>query len=326
MVKKYKNKLLFNIYRMEVEHKLKGCHVSLSYENKVSKLSDLYETMKLFSQQIKGNKEYDDIYLKLINKLIIKEKSVFFNDFVYDSKPDFDPDNEKFLCSEKKDFSVEEFLDFLVWLIRTDLLEDCRYNFGYIENLDNENLANQCFKASYIGKSLCDSFGVSSKAIKICPGFTDDIMLYDGRGYHFFLMVELGSGEYIVDCTYRQFFRLDNNLFERMGVYGLSGCNPGFYMLIDEERKVVADTILKRGWIKATPVNFKAYMDGFALSFRNALYYENNNEVELKVPYTFSDYKRFLTGIDDQIKCQSVEYLAIQKSVLKDKDYCKKLR
>ena len=52
-------------------------------------------------------------------------------------------------------------------------------------------------------------------------------------------------------------------------------------------------------------------MDGFALSFRNGLYYERNGETELKVPYTFFDYKKFLVGEDDQIKHQDFECLAV---------------
>lgn len=326
MAKSFKNKLLFNVYKMEVEYKLAGCDVSHSYESKVARLSDLYEMMRNLSDQIKGDQLYDDIYLNLRNRLVGKERYVFSNEFICESKPDFDPQDPKYLGGARKEMSIEEFLDLLVWLIRKSLLADWQEEDESIENLDDVSLTDQCFKATYMGKSLCDGLKTYSKAIKIEPGFTDREKLFDGHGYHFFLMVELPSGEYIVDCTYRQFFRLDRNLHDRLGVYGLSGCNPGYYMMLDPERKRVAETILKRGWIKATPNNFKAYMDGFALSFRNALYYERNGETEFKVPYTFYDYKRFLMGEDDQLRKQEFECLAVQESVLKDKDYCKKLK
>lgn len=326
MAKSFTNKLLFNMYRVGIEHQLTSCHVSHSYENKVARLAGLYESMRNLSDQIKGDQEYDDIYMTLRNRLVSKERTVFSNEFVYESKPDFDPMDTRYLGGARKEMSVEEFLDLLVWLIRKSLLADWQEQDKDIKNLDDVSLTDQCFKATYMGKSLCDGFKIYSKPIKIEPGFTDREKLFDGHGYHFFLMVELASGEYIVDCTYRQFFRLDRNLHDRLGVYGLSGCNPGYYMLLDEGRKRVADTILKRGWIKATPDNFKAYMDGFALSFRNALYYERNGETEFKVPYTFYDYKRFLIGEDDQIRLQDFECLAVQESILKDKDYCKKLK
>ena len=326
MARSFTNKLLFNVCRIDIEHKLAGCHVSQSYESKVYSLMGLYESMKNLSALINGDKEYDEIYMNLRNRLVSRERTVFSNEFICDSSPDFDPFDSKYMNGASKEMSVEEFLDLLVWLIRKGLLADWQDADDSIVNLDDLSLTDECFKASYMGKTLCDGFKVCSKPIKIEPGFTDKEKLYDGHGYHFFLMVDLGSGEYIVDCTYRQFFRLDRNLPERLGVYGLSGCNPGYYMLLDPERKKVADTLLKRGWIKATASNFKHYMDGFALSFRNGLYYERNGEEEFKVPYTFYDYKKFLMGEGDQIEIQSEECLAVQESPLKDKDYCKRLK
>ena len=97
-------------------------------------------------------------------------------------------------------------------------------------------------------------------------------------------------------------------------------------MLRDVERKRVAMQILKKGWIEADKVNFKLYMDGFALAFRNGLYYEKNNTVSLEVPYTFEDYKRFLSSEDSQISCEGEECLGVLDKPLKDKDICFKLK
>ena len=36
---------------------------------------------------------------------------------------------------------------------------------------------------------MCDAFNVPAKKIKIPPGFTDDIKLFDGNGYHYFVFV-----------------------------------------------------------------------------------------------------------------------------------------
>lgn len=69
------------------------------------------------------------------------------------------------------------------------------------------------------------------------------------------------SKSYLIDCTYRQFFR---DKYDKE-----SHC--GYYMVQDEMRRRVAEQILKYGWIEATPENIKAYMDGFEMAKRHSL-------------------------------------------------------
>ena len=95
-------------------------------------------------------------------------------------------------------------------------------------------------------------------------------------------------------------------------------------MIMSEERKKVAEVLLKRGWIELDQNVFKHYMDGFAISFRNGLYYEQTNDFSYTTNYTASDYEKFLFGADTQILHEGDEVLGYQKRPLQ-KNICKHL-
>ena len=59
---------------------------------------------------------------------------------------------------------------------------------------------------------------------------------------------------------------------------------------------------------------------------KREVYYEKNKRYDLTVPYTFEDYKSFLSGDDHQIAHEGEECLGMQDEPLKDKDYCYKLK
>ena len=65
-----------------------------------------------------------------------------------------------------------------------------------------------------------------------------------------------------MDCTYRQFFSETNNMPNGVD----EPHDPGMYMIMSDDRKNVAEKILKDGWIEATPENIKAYLDGFVMA------------------------------------------------------------
>ena len=46
----------------------------------------------------------------------------------------------------------------------------------------------------------------------------------------------------------------------------------------------------------------KYYLDGFAISFRNGLYYDETGDYSFTTPYTFDEYIDFLNGKDSQVK------------------------
>ena len=129
----------------------------------------------------------------------------------------------------------------------------------------------------------------------------------------------INDKEYIVDCTYRQFFRLENNNIDRLGVIGLCGCDPGVFMMQNRERKNVALAILKNGWVRCTEDNFKHYLDGFTLSFRNGLYYDWLGKVDYSVGYSASDYLEFLNEDDFITNYEPLEGLGEQEEPLKNR-------
>lgn len=324
MIKNTKKTISFYVKYQLMTRSLGDIKVSSSYTTKVDKLSKLYDGLRDLASYI-NSEELDSKYLTMRSRVADVERHVCSSEFIIESKPDFDPNDTRY-SSGKKGVSPEEFLDLIVWLSRRGLYQDFIYDYEYKESLDDCTMTNECYVASSLVESMCEAFNVPAKKIKIPPGFTDDIKLFDGNGYHYFVLVTLNDREYLVDITYRQFFRLDRNLIGRMGVYGMSGCDPGIYMTMDEGRMNVAMQLLKKGWIEADKDNFKHYMDGFALAFRNCLFYEKNKRYDLTVPYTFEDYKSFLVGDDHQIAYEGEECLGIQDEPLKDKDYCYKLK
>ena len=159
---------------------------------------------------------------------------------------------------------------------------------------------------------------IQTTKITIEPGFLKDSPLFNQRKKHCCNLVKVNGELYLVDCTYAQFFLQKDCILERLGIPMLSGCAPGTFMLIDETRKMVAKKLLKDGWIKATPEVIKAYMDGFALSFRNGLYYEETRDFTYTTDYTTEDYLRFLFGEDNQLHYEEESYLGFQNRPLKN--------
>lgn len=182
-------------------------------------------------------------------------------------------------------------------------------------DLNTLNLRNECYNFSCIVKQICQENYIRCQKIVIHPGFTNKIDLYEGNGYHYFNLVQVRNKLYIIDCSYRQFFLLDNNLLKRIGVPNLSGCEPGAFMCLNQSRMNTALTLLKQGWIELNNENGKNYFDGFALSYRNGHYYEQTNDYSFTTNYSLNDYQNFLTGQDNQINHESPEVLCRQKDV-----------
>jgi hypothetical protein len=156
--------------------------------------------------------------------------------------------------------------------------EDCEMAVSYIvyktrEQLNDKNniksatLDKMCVTSSMIVEEVCDSLGVKH------TDFSCDNDLSRGL-FHCFNVVsfDLPNGEvkmYLVDCTYRQFFTYSNSFLERIGLMLNSGCCMGTYMMMDEERKKIAEELLVKGYIEFTPDNIKNYFDGFIFEGRN---------------------------------------------------------
>ena len=203
-----------------------------------------------------------------------------------ESTPDFDPSrNIIFPNSITSEFDCIQALQYIV--------HETRMEHSKFKDVMNDPLEKCCINSSIDVDKVCKEKKVT------CQSFGLGMDLKIGM-FHYFNIVSfnLGNGEikeYIVDCTYRQFFTLADSFPERIGMPLNSGINIGRYMMMDERRKEIAEELLVNGFIECTPEVVKAYLDGFIVSGRNALYYESLGKTHLTkedfVPsYTYEDY------------------------------------
>lgn len=89
-------------------------------------------------------------------------------------------------------------------------------------------------------------------------------------------------------------------------------------MIVNESRIKVAEKILRDGWIKLEGNVLKDYLDGFALSYRNGLYYQKTEDFSYETRYSVNDYKNFLNGWDSQLNHESRLFLDSQKIPLQN--------
>ncbi len=211
----------------------------------------------------------------------------------------------------------EEVLNYIVH--QTRIFLHAKLTFGtFIADFSNLDLVNECERSSNFVIKVCKQLGLEAKKIKITSGFAPYYHLEGDTGYHYFVIVNLNNNEYLIDCTYNQFFLLKRCLIERLGIMHVRSTAPGIFMIINDQRKKVAEKILKDGWIKLDGIVLKHYLDGFAISHRNGLYYEKNPNSSFDTSYTPSDYENFLKGIDNQINYEGKEVLGFQKKPLEN--------
>ncbi len=280
-------------------------------------LANLYRYLKEITPSVYVMSEKYKIYNSMLN-LLLKAEEEIFGDQIIDVYPDFKYDKRHRLDHKLDHYSSsEELLDELVYSTRKKLVT----SWGKISDLNTLNLGNKCRTASGILYRNAKSMGIDVKRIIIHPGYSEKSYLYNGDGFHYFNLVTIDGKEYIVDCSYAQFFYRGRNNLERLGIVDLSGCYPGVYMLQNEQRESVATAILKRGWCEATEENMKAYLDGFTLMYRNGLYYENLGEAIYEVDYTIDQYMNFLYGDDNQVKHEGREFLGYQRKQLNNPSF-----
>lgn len=282
-------------------------------ENINEYLSDMYKYVKEISPYFYSDGKIDCSY-KYLKDRIFECEQILPNKFICDSDPIFNVEVNKHINIKME---PEIVLDSLVYNIRKYLLT----KLSFVKGLGGSDInllsfENSCFKASETIQFLCNINGIKSRKLEIYPGFCAPALLFNGGCLHFANIVQLNKKYYLVDCTYRQFFTFARNNLERIGIMEVAGCKPGIFMLMNEERKKVADTLLKRGWIELDENVLKYYMDGFAISFRNGLYYEQTGDFSYTTNYTASDYERFLFGSDTQIWYEGDEVLGYQKRPL----------
>lgn len=291
-----------------------------TYFSLVIELNDAYRIMKKAAATICNDKT-NNFYEKL-RAITIDCEDFCNNLFIVDNKASFDLYDSRFFGRSVTEINKKDLLDYIVWFTRVKLLETHqKEDSEIVEDFNELSLANDCNLGSNIVKLVCDMLNIPCEVIKIPPAFTDEFQLYNGDGFHYFCLVTIDNIEYIVDTTYKQFFTLDSNILNRLGVMGLDGCKPGVYMMMNNSRKKTAFELLKKGYVVAGRENLKNYFDGFALSYRNGLYYEWIGKVDYMTPYSVSTYFDFISGDKLLFDYEPVEFLGEQQEPLKNEKF-----
>ena len=279
-------------------------------------MADVYSYLKRIAPFMYSGLEMNALYRSLIKDtldlefLLNKEKLLDIKLNLNSS----DFDGHVKLCFEGE---TEDKIKSIVQTIRELLFLRLNKSKGNdLQMLSANDLTGYCSICSSMVKESCKLLHLNAMNVHLEPGFISNSSLFSGVKKHYCTFVSSENDVYLVDISYSQFFWLKNNLIEKLGVPLLSGCSVGVFMIMTEERKKVAETLLRDGFIKVTPQVLKAYMDGFALSYRNGLAYEGTVSPSYTTDYTANDYLHFLYGEDNQLNHERDYTLGIQKRPL----------
>ncbi len=297
----YKNKLYQRKKRFD-EGKIELMQI-------IDDMEELYSFVKRNVHLFYFNQDFFNIYKKYVIRSIHfcehRLRDIFIVNFTFH----FDEKNGMYYQSG---MLCEDVIKYIVYTERQRILKE--HNASSLKQID---FTSKCLDSSYYIKKHCDELGIKCERIRINPGFyeNDNIRV---NGFHYFCILYIKDKQYLVDCTYPQFFHLDANLPNRLGIPLLSGCYVGYYMIVDEERKNFALNLIENGYVEFTYSNIKHYFDAFTISYRNGLYYENLGKVCYTTSYTAEDYLRFIYTEDSQYNYEHGDYLGYQRYPLMD--------
>ena len=268
---------------------------SLTSNRKLKLFKDMCSYIKKVSPNFydyeKKSISYD--YEKIIKELIYMEKFLPCKKLInvpFSNKVSFSFDN------------IEDILDLIIKKVREEINE---YQIS-------GDLRGQCYNATILAQRYAFMYDLKFHIQEINLGFINK----HSYGQHFFGIVDNKGKKYLIDATYSQFFLLKRNCFEYLGMMEMVGPQAGSFMLMNEKRKEIAKKILSDCWIELTPGVLKAYLDGFAISYRNGLYYEEYQDFSYTTLYTDDDYWNFLNGLDNQYNHEKAQCLGYQKRPL----------
>ena len=232
------------------------------------------EVYKYFKDTIKTCSFTDE---RLIE--IFKLESLLNNEFLpLENEPIFNKFNNPILPSSiNNEQDCIKVLEYIVHKTREKLNET--------DDIKNSTLKAKCITGTYITEDICKSINITQKRYSCSEDLSPGV-------FHCFNVITFNlpnnkTIDYIVDCTYRQFFTYSDSFLERIGIMYNCGASIGKYMIMDNDRKETAEHILKHGYIKAEEKTIKQYLDGFIFTGRNGHFYEELN----KDTITSSDYE-----------------------------------
>lgn len=256
---------------------------------------------------------YLDSYYDMLVDFILFTESMYIpeNLFTIPSEPTFT--YKKRVYNKPRTNKVEKILDWLVYRARQNYANiSVLHKDTYVQN---SSFLNECSYMNTMVNTICEDYNIPCKIVRINPGFEKDAHLYKDCKFHDICIITLNGEDFIIDCTYRQFFMIKYCSLERIGVPLISGTTPGAFMTLTPNRLELANNLLKRGWIPLTPENIKNYFDGFALSYRNGIYYDETGDYSYTTPYTPQNYMDFLEGHDSQVNHESEKVLCFQTTI-----------
>jgi hypothetical protein len=216
--------------------------------------------------------------------------------------------------------SKEDLLDYIIWCGRKQALKHSSLHLNELEDLSQWDFTNACYVASKKIKNTCRELGIKCHLIRILPGYDPFPGFFSRFNFHYFNIIEIDSDYYLVDVTLSQFFWERFNHPDRLGIANLDGPSIGCYMMRLKNGKDIASQLFNFGYIKMDAKIFKTYMDSFTLSFRNGLYYEENDN-DIILPYSIEKYVDFLKGKDSQLKREKKHCLGVQEHPLKNPNF-----
>lgn len=278
---------------------------------KVKIIKELYAFVKEISLEFYSEDRHEFVCLENLVQLLSWCENTLEDEYIVDTSTNY---NENI---SNKSSNAESIVSEIVHLTRKSLLQ-LFTKYGRPHSFDFYNVENYCETSCDLTSSICNDMSIKNHKIKMQNGFANNMALFNGKGYHCFSILEIKDKKYLVDGTYKQFFLLKRCLLERIGIPYLGGCYAGGFMIMSESRRQVAEKLLKDGWILLTEEVFKDYMDGFFLSWRNGLYYEETDDFSYKTSYTAKDYWNFLMEQDNILRYEKELTLGFQKMPLKN--------
>lgn len=265
--------------------------------------------MTLDKTVLKRLKDSDDF--EYIRKILIELKKADYKSGAYKAYiKDFQHYRlymkTEYICDTYLESQGSELINQIIKMVSSKILSAFEDRYTNINEIDMEN---NCIAVSFFVKEVCDEWEIDSRVIKIYPGYDVNARLFGMSGFHYANIIYIQDKEYLVDLSYKQFFKKSKSFIEEIGVVGLCAPLAGIFMLMDSKRKRVAEELLRNGFIELKNNNFKDYCDGFTLSYRNGLYYEMYDN-HYSTDYTNQDYINFIINkSDNQVNHESIKCL-----------------